>query len=162
MAAMAQAAGGLWAVRLGVLATGPLLLTGLAGAPARAAQEHSVQMLNKGSDGTPMVFEPRLVRMQPGDTVTFLPTDRGHNAETIKGMIPAGAEPFKGKINQPISVTLEVPGVYGIQCLPHVSMGMVALLVVGEPVNLEEAKAVRHRGKAKAQFEALFAELAAS
>ena len=45
-------------------------------------------MLNKGAEGA-MVFEPALVKVAPGDTVKFVATDKGHNAETIKGMLPA-------------------------------------------------------------------------
>jgi hypothetical protein len=37
---------------------------------------------------------------------------------------------------------------------------MVALLVAGEPGNVEEAAAVRHPGKAKVAFAGLFEELA--
>jgi hypothetical protein len=41
-------------------------------------------------------------------------------------------------------------------------MGMVALIVVGQPVNLEAAQAVKQTGKAKAAFGELFAEAAAN
>ncbi len=37
-------------------------------------------------------------------------------------------------------------------------MGMVALVVVGTPTNVDAAKAVKHPGKAKKAFEALFEE----
>ena len=40
-----------------------------------AAADHVVKMLNKGKAGT-MVFEPALVKVAPGDTVTFIPTTR--------------------------------------------------------------------------------------
>ena len=127
--------------------------------PARAAM-FEVQMLNKGEAGT-MVFEPALTRCAVGDTVTFLPTNPSHNAETIAGMLPDGADPFKGKINHEVSVTFDVPGVYGIKCLPHLGMGMVALVAVGEAPysNLEAAKGVKVPPKAKERFEAAFAEL---
>ncbi|MDB5474111.1 MAG: pseudoazurin [Devosia sp.] len=128
-------------------------------ASAVAAAEFEVQMLNRGADGA-MVFEPALTNVEVGDTVTFVPTDRSHNAETIKGMVPEGAKGFKGKINEAISVTFTVPGVYGIRCLPHYAMGMVALVSVGDPtVNLEEAKSARNPPKAKERFDAIFAEL---
>jgi plastocyanin len=42
-------------------------------------------MLNRGESGT-MVFEPAGLRIAPGDTVKFIATDRGHNAETVPGM----------------------------------------------------------------------------
>lgn len=38
-----------------------------------------------------MVFEPALVKIAPGDTVKLVSTDKGHNAETIKGILPKGA-----------------------------------------------------------------------
>jgi len=131
-----------------------------AAAPAAAAN-FEVAMLNKGEAGA-MVFEPALVEVNPGDTMTFVPTNKGHNAETIKGMLPEGAEPSKGKIGQEIVVTFEVPGVYGIKCAPHLAMGMVALVVVADaPVNLEAAKAVKQPKKAQERFDAIYAELGA-
>lgn len=62
---------------------------------AAQAAEIEVQMLNKGADGA-MVFEPAFVKVAPGDTVKFVPTDKSHNVESIKDMLPAGVEPFKG------------------------------------------------------------------
>lgn len=123
------------------------------------AAEHEVHMLNKGETGN-MVFEPALIRIAAGDTVKFIPTDKGHNAETVKGMAPEGAEPFKGALSKEVDVTFTVPGVYGVKCLPHFAMGMVALVVVDDPSsNLEAAKAVKNPAKAKERFDALFAQL---
>jgi pseudoazurin len=128
-------------------------------APAFAAN-FDVQMLNKGEAGT-MVFEPALIEVQPGDTVTFLPTDKGHNAETIKDMLPEGAEAFKGAMGKEVVVTFTEAGAYGIKCAPHLGMGMVALVVVGDaPANLEAIQAVKVPNKAKERFEAIYAELA--
>jgi len=138
---------------LASLAVGLVLIAG-----AAQAADHQVQMLNKGAKGA-MVFEPDLIKAMPGDTVTFVPTDKSHDAESIKGMLPEGAEPFKGKLSEQITVTVPVEGVYGVKCTPHYGMGMVALIVVGNPANAEEAKAVKHPGKAKKVFEALFAEI---
>ena len=130
-------------------------------AGAAGAAEVEIKMLNKGEKGA-MVFEPNFVSVAPGDTIRFVPTDKGHNAETIKGMIPEGAEAFKSKFNEELTVTLDKEGVYGVKCTPHYGMGMVALIEVGEPVNLEEAKAVKQVGKAKAAFAELFGQTVAS
>lgn len=127
------------------------------GAPAMAA-DHEVKMLNKGEKGA-MVFEPDLVRIAPGDTVTFKATDVGHNAEAIKGMLPDGAAPFEGKMGQDVTVVFVEPGVYGVKCKPHLAMGMVAAVVVGDPVNLDAAKAVKNPGKAGKRFAELLAGL---
>ncbi len=133
-----------------------LVLGGMAiGAMRAGAAEHEVQMLNKGADG-PMAFEPSFLKIAPGDTVRFVATDKGHNVLSIEGMSPEGAALFQGKMNEDVTVTFDKPGVYGFECKPHYGMGMVGLVVVGDPVNLAEAKAVPQKGKAKKRFEQLF------
>lgn len=131
----------------------------VARAQQQAAADHKVQMLNKGEMGA-MVFEPALVRVAPGDTVTFVPTDKGHNAESIPGYHPEGAQTFKGKISQEITVTFDLPGVYGVKCLPHFAMGMVALVVVGDDTsNLEAGKQVKMPKKVQERFELIYQQL---
>jgi pseudoazurin len=132
----------------------------LAVAPAMAAN-FEVHMLNKGVDGA-MVFEPALTQVAVGDTVTFLPTDKGHNAEAIKDLLPAGAEAFKGGMGKEIVVTFTTPGAYGVKCAPHLGMGMIALVVVGtEPIDLEAVKAVKLPKKAQERMTAIIDQLAA-
>jgi pseudoazurin len=125
------------------------------------AAEFEVKMLNKGEKGG-MVFQPDFVKAAPGDTIKFVPTDKGHNVESIKGMIPEGVEKFKSKFNKEYVLTVEKDGIYGVKCSPHYGMGMVALISVGEPVNEEEAKAVKQRGKAKKRFKGIFVEYEAT
>ncbi|MFB6452114.1 pseudoazurin [Bradyrhizobium tunisiense] len=127
-----------------------------------AAAEIEVKMLNKGSDGSIMVFEPALVKIEPGDTVKFVAADKGHNAASIKGMLPDGAAPFVGKNGEDMSVKFDQAGVYGVKCVPHYAMGMVAMIVVGTPTNIEQAKAVPQVGKAKQMFATLFEKLEAA
>jgi pseudoazurin len=136
---------------------GAVALLALAG--AAAAAEIEVKMLDKGAEGA-MVFEPALVKIEPGDTVKFRAVNKGHNVETIKGMLPEGAKPFTGKINEELAITFDKPGVYGVKCLPHYGMGMVGLIVVGTPANQTEAMTVTHPGKAKHVMTALFGKLA--
>ena len=139
-----------------MMATAVVLMAGGA-----LAAEVEVKMLNKGAEGA-MVFEPALVKVAPGDTVKFVATDKGHNAETIKGMLPADATPFLGKNGEDVAVTFDKPGIYGIKCLPHYGMGMVAMVVVGTPDNVDAAKAVPQPGKAKQVMAGLFEKLAAA
>lgn len=112
-----------------------LLATALA-APG-LAETVEVQMLNRGEAGT-MVFEPAFVHISPGDSVKFVAADRGHNSETIDDMIPEGAEPFAGKINEEIEVTLATEGLYALQCKPHFAMGMVMIIAVGDVAEVPE------------------------
>ena len=68
----------------------------------QGVETHEIKMLNK-SETDPklkMVFEPSFVSAAPGDCLKFIPTKKGHNAETIKGMFPEGAKKFKSKINK--------------------------------------------------------------
>jgi pseudoazurin len=123
-------------------------------ASSAAAADFEVQMLNKGKDGT-MVFEPGLTKIAKGDTVTFVPTDKSHNAETIKDLLPDGAKPFKGKMNEAVKVTFDVDGAYAVKCAPHVGMGMVALIVVGDaPANIDAVKAAKLPKKARERLDA--------
>jgi pseudoazurin len=131
-----------------------LLMAGVAN-----AENFDVTMLNKGADGA-MVFEPAFVKAAVGDTITFISTDKGHNAESIEGMLPEGVEPFKSGMGEDYVLTLAAEGLYGVKCTPHYSMGMVALIQAGAPVNLEAAAAVTQKGKAKARFKPLFGQVA--
>jgi pseudoazurin len=135
-----------------------LALASLMGTAA-FAETFEVQMLNKGSDGERMVFEPAFIQAAPGDTIKFLATDKGHNAEVNKGMLPEGAEAFSGKVNQEYEVTLDVEGVYGVICKPHFAMGMVMTIAVGDvevPADFFEG---RVPPKAKQRFEAQLGNL---
>jgi pseudoazurin len=136
-----------------------LIAIGLFLATPALAADFEVKMLNKGSDGQTMVFEPAFLKVQPGDTVRFVPTDKGHDAETIPGMLPEGAQAFKGKISQEVTVSFDKPGVYGYRCIPHFGMGMVGLIAVGDnPENLETAKQAKMPPLAKKRMDVLFAQ----
>jgi pseudoazurin len=130
------------------------LALGLALTSAAFAETHEVQMLNKGDAGN-MVFEPSFLKIAVGDTVLFVPTDKSHNAESIKEMMPEGAEKFKGKINKEIEATFDVEGLYGVMCKPHYAMGMVMSIEVGEvdavPETFFEGRVPK---RARARFDA--------
>lgn len=143
---------------------GLTVATILVGRPAVAqvatAANHRVEMLNKGADGATMVFEPAFLKIAPGDTVTFVPTDKTHNSETIPGMIPEGAEAWKGKINEDVTVTFVEEGLYGYKCLPHYGLGMVGLIEVGDSAgNADAAQAVKHPPKPAQRMAALFEQV---
>jgi pseudoazurin len=101
------------------------------------AENYEVKMLNQGSEGY-MVFEPSVLKIKKGDTVTFIATDAAHNSASIEGMIPPGASKWNGSLSQDITVTFDVEGLYGYQCTPHAMMAMVGVIEVGEnKINLE-------------------------
>jgi pseudoazurin len=132
--------------------TSALLLATLLGGSA-LAETVEVRMLNKSGTET-MVFEPAFVKIAVGDTIKFVPEDKGHNAESIKDMMPAGAEPFKGKMSKDVEVTFDTEGLYGVECKPHFAMGMVMTVAVGEVTAApDDFLAGRIPPKAKKRFE---------
>jgi len=139
------------------LAAAALILNTLSVCSASAA-DFDVKMLNDGPDH-PMQFDPELVKISPGDTVHFVAADKGHSVQSIPGMLPAGAEPFSGNFGESISVTLTHEGVYGYECRPHGSMGMVGMIIVGHPTNEAAAKSAPVPGLANRTFVKLFRAL---
>ena len=124
---------------------------------AASAETFTIEMLNADPDNKKekMVYTTPVLRIQPGDSVTFIPTAKGHNAQAVKGMVPDGVELFKTKLNKEETVTFDTPGVYGYKCTPHYAAGMVGLIIVegeGWDANLAAAKEVKHRGKARKRF----------
>ena len=130
-------------------------LMGLLSTPALAA-DISVDMLNKRDDGAKMVYSEDISTIEVGDSITWLPTSKGHNVEFIAG--PDGWKaPRKSKLNKEVEMTFDTPGVYLYQCSPHKSMGMIAIVVVGDGDNdISKAKV---KGKSKKKLKALLEEL---
>jgi pseudoazurin len=127
---------------------------------AASAADYQVKMLNKGPDGQMMAFDPAFLKIAPGDSVTFVPVNKGHDVQSIDGMIPDGAQPWKGKVSQEITVQFTQPGVYGYKCLPHFGLGMVGLIEVGDnPANLQAAEDVNLPPRAQKRMQAFFAEV---
>ena len=127
--------------------------------PAFAA-DTTVEMLNKRDDGAKMVYSEDITRIDVGDTVTWVPTSKGHNVEFIAG--PDGWDsPKKSKLSKEYTYTFDTPGVYLYQCTPHKSMGMIAIVVVGELTQegVDNIKDAKVRGKSKKKLKALLADL---
>ena len=123
------------------------------------AETTTIEMLNKRDDGAKMVYSQDIARVAVGDTITWVPTSKGHNVEFVAG--PDGWDlPKKSKNNKEVSITFNVPGIYFYQCTPHKGMGMVALVVVGDDTSnkdaIAKAKAV---GKSKKKLKAMLGEL---
>ena len=103
-----------------------------------SGETYEVEMRNQGTDGV-MVFEPSVLSVQVGDSVTFKATDAGHNSASITGMIPSGAESWDGGMSQEITITFTEEGTYVYQCTPHLMMAMVGVITVGDlSKNFEE------------------------
>ena len=127
-------------------------------ATSAAAETFEVELLNRGEAGV-MVFQPDFIEAQPGDTIRFVPTDKGHNVESIGGMLPDGVADFRSDYNTEFELKVDAEGLYGVKCTPHYGMGMVALIQVGEAANLSEAQDQKQPGRAGKRFGTLFAQV---
>lgn len=110
------------------------LLLALSAITAVSAAEHEVKMLSWGKEG-PMVYEPSVLQVEVGDTVTFLPAQPGHQVKSHT--IPEGAEAFTSPLDEKFTITLDKEGIYLYYCPPHRMMNMSGLIQVGSPVNRE-------------------------
>ena len=123
------------------------------------ASNVDVEMLNKRDDGAKMVYSLDIVDVEVGDTVTWLPTAKGHNVQFIAGPDSA-ILPKKSKLNKEFTQQFDVPGIYLYQCTPHKSMGMIGIIVVGKNTNNKEAIAsTKVNGKSKKKLAKLLSEL---
>ena len=114
-------------------------------APAYTA-EITVKMLNAGKDG-PMVFEPSFVKVAVGDTVVFVPAEKGAHY-SVSLLQPAGAKPWRAVADQEFKVKIDKEGLYLYACEPHKMLGMVGVIQAGKAVNLAEAKALAAKEQA--------------
>ena len=87
-------------------------------------------------------YSLEIAYIDAGDTIEWLPKNEGHNVEFIVG--PKMDElPNNSKINESHSVLFKTPGVYLYGCTPHLNMGMLGLIIVGNDLhNLNEVNKI--------------------
>ena len=109
------------------------------------AEEHIVK-------GVITQWQPLVTFAQPGDTIKFTGMT-GHDTASMEGLLPEGAEAWHSKLGEEgFTVTVEKEGAYVYKCTPHITTGMVGVIVVGDgdPANLadieENAKNVKIGG----------------
>jgi pseudoazurin len=121
------------------------------------AADQTIEMLNKDENGNRMVFSQELAEVGVGDTITWVPTDKGHNVEIVAS--PDGMK-FKSKNGKEAKIKFKTPGVYYYWCTPHKGMGMIGLVVVGGDTSnkamIAKAKSV---GKSKKKLKMLLTQI---
>ncbi len=105
-----------------------------------SAENFDIKMVNADVSGQVMVFDPPFIKANIGDTVTFLPTDMLHNSQSVPGLIPSSASSWNGAMNEKITIELNTEGVYVYQCTPHIALGMIGVIQVGEATNIDNIK----------------------
>jgi pseudoazurin len=142
-----------------VLLAAAITLASVAAPRFASAAEHIIEMRNQDNAGNRMAFEPGFVKVEVGDTVKFVPADKGHNAMSVPNIWPEGIPEVKGDFSKEIVFKAEKDGLYVFKCLPHYGMGMVALVQVGKPVNLDAVKNFVATGMAKKRLDAEVAKV---
>ena len=109
------------------------------------AEEHIVK-------GVITQWQPLVTFAKPGDTIRFT-NMAGHDTASMESLIPEGASEWHSKLGEEgFTVTVDKEGAYVYKCTPHITTGMVGVIVVGEgdPANMaeleENAKTVKIGG----------------
>ena len=124
--------------------------------PAFAA-DMQIEMLNKDADGNKMVYSEEIARIAAGDTITWIPTSKGHNLEMVAS---PNKMKFKSKNGKEAKITFEEHGIYYYWCTPHKGMGMIGLVVVGgDTSNKDQIAKAKAMGKSKKKLKKLLSQL---
>ncbi len=104
--------------------------------------EHIVEIVSD-FDTMEMAFKPKFLRIEPGDTVTWVNTAAmDHNVITFPNGHPKGSEgfesPYLSQKGDSWSYTFTAPGTYEYHCLPHLSFGMHGSVVAGRASEANE------------------------
>jgi pseudoazurin len=86
------------------------------------------------------IFKPDTIYINPGDVVQWV-NMTSHNTASVEGLIPEGAKHWQSKLGENLKIKLDVVGIYAYVCQPHIGFGMVGVIVVGKPTNLDEVMA---------------------
>ena len=121
------------------------------------AENFIIEMLNKDANGNKMVYSEQILMVDVGDTVTWLPTSKGHNVEMIAS---PNRLKYKSKPNKKAEIKFDMPGIYYYWCTPHKGMGMIGLVVVGNDFsNRNQIAKAKAFGKTKKKLKKLVESL---
>ena len=122
------------------------------------AAQHEVRM--NASRGE---FKPGYLKIQPGDTVRFVPAGKSKTVSASSVRVPDGAYQWEGVPGRSFSAKLSREGIYIYQSDKHLSKGMVGVIQVGRALNEEQAKRFKlPQAAARAKLESLLAQVEAS
>ena len=114
---------------------------------------YQVTMNDRDSAGNRLAFENEILSISSGDSVTWLPVDKGHNIEMVAS--PNNLE-FSSSAGEEVTLKFEDPGIYYYRCSPHKSAGMIGLIIVDNNyTNIEQIKSSNAPGRAKIKLNSL-------
>jgi pseudoazurin len=105
--------------------------------PAASNSNHMVNVVGDETIGR-MYFEPNVLFINPGDTVTWINRDDvEHDVITFPDGYPEGAKAFQSPLlkhaGEQWSHLFAKEGTYEYHCLPHLKMNMYGMIIVGRP-----------------------------
>ena len=87
-------------------------------------------------------YSINVAHIEVGDTILWLPTSDGYNVEFLAGPDMNNLPP-SSLMNSSHSILFKKSGVFLYGCTPHLNIGMVGLIVVGNDLrNIEKIKKV--------------------
>lgn len=135
------------------------LVSGWSSTGAMAGSVHTIAVVTDPSSGLHR-FDPPIAFIEPGDAVRIEMAGKVYASRLMPGVHPPGVSGWWGQVGETVEITFTVPGVYGHKCGAGYALGLVGLIVVGDPSpNLEAARAVQHPPAAARVLDDLFAEL---
>ena len=100
-------------------------------------------------------YSIEVAKIDVGDTIEWLPKNKGHNVEFLAGPNMKSL-PEKSGLDVSHRITFDLPGVYLYQCTPHGNMGMLGLIIVGNNIdNLDDIEKVELSRVAKSVLQRL-------
>ena len=118
---------------------------------------YQVTMNSKDSLGNRLVFDKEIISISSGDSVTWIPVDKGHNIEMVSS--PNNLK-FRSSPGKEVTLTFEAPGIYYYRCTPHKSAGMIGLIIVDNDYsNIEQIKTSNAPGRSKIKLNSLLNSL---
>jgi len=102
---------------------------------AATGSNHVVKVVSDEAGGR-MYFEPKVLYINPGDTVTWVNLgDEEHDIITFPDGYPEGTAAFQSPLfehaGEQWSHVFAKEGTYEYHCLPHLPMGMHGMIIVG-------------------------------
>ena len=100
--------------------------------PFKNANCQNSHIVNVG--GPTDIFDPAVLLVVPGDTVTWVNIGGFHNVNGSLNTYPANPEGFENAVSSTswsFTHVFTISGEYNYQCDPHVGMGMVGQVFVG-------------------------------
>ncbi len=102
-----------------------LALSGTVATTTAAAPD--MQAIRVEMAANPNRFEPALVTVPVGTTVTWVDVSGTHTTTSYDGLWDSGR---RLQVGESYSYTFNQPGVYRYYCVPHEDVGMIATVVV--------------------------------